>query len=200
MDGGKSMKKLFMLAMILVVILFTTISVALAENTVLSKPSSIKTCAVLVANANMKSSDFLTSIDEEFNAGSSVNKIDIGTNIQSLYQNFRSEKGFQEEQTLTQENLYEFVKYSKYDNVLFLMLNNPILGKTQVHKTLIFVTAEQTKASVEVHAFLVDAASTLKEVSATKQDDTTGSEVRAIRGAFKQALKEIHIGLNSPNK
>lgn len=152
-----------------------------------------KACALIVGGADVKTKDFMERLEENLNRDLDEDiykKVDCGTQIQSLYQNYWLEKGELEEGKLTKAVLHDFVKFSKYDRCLFLVVNEPNMEKTKINLG-IFGSAENTRASIEVKAFLADETKVLKIMSTTKNNQSDTSELRAKRGAFTKCIKEI---------
>ena len=155
--------------------------------------SSPKVCALIVGGADVKTKDFTDRLYEALNKNidEDINKkVDCGTQIQSLYQNYWLEKGELEEGKLTKVVLHDFVKFSGYNRCLFLVVAEPKMEKTKINLG-IFGSAENTRASIEVKAFLADETNVLKIVSSTKNDQSETSELRAKRTAFSKCMKEM---------
>lgn len=170
---------------------FTNMNIS--EASIMDKVNSPNVCAIMVGNADVKSPDFMERLDENLNKDSEGTKqkhVDCNTKIQSLYQNYWFDKGELEEGKLTKTDLHEFVKYSGYDRCLFLIVSDPKIETTTVRKGFLGY-AENTRASIEVKAFLVDKDKVLKIMSVTKENSSDTSELRAKRGAFTQCIKEV---------
>lgn len=122
-----------------------------------------------------------------------------GTEIQSMYQTYWLEKGYLEEQKLTKQDLNDFVKYSGYNKVLFLIVNSPVVEKTRQGRGGwgVWVQSERTRASIGIKSFLADETSIIKATDVTKEDDSDTSELRAKRGAFEKCMKEIQGAIGS---
>ena len=67
---------------------------------------------------------------------------------------------------------------------------DPVMEKTSIPAGW-FTTVQQTRASVEVKAYLADAETIIKAVDVSKEDDSQASELRAKRGAFQKDINEI---------
>ena len=188
------MKKLISTFFIMVFTIFITSPHTLAADQSFTQKYATKACVVVIGDADVKTPDFFKYIDQQLNASSSTIKMDLGTEIQSKYQNYWFDKGFLEEQKLTKQDLHDFVKYSNYDKALFLLISSPVMEKTKISDGF-FGFVEQTRASIEVKGFLVDSNSIIKAFSISKEDDSVTSELRAKRGAFEKCIKELSLQL-----
>ena len=154
-----------------------------------------RTCAVLIAPADMKTEDFMNAVDDSLNCLETRKKIKVGTEMQTKYQEYWLNKGELEEGKLTLEVMKEFVKMSGYDQCLFLVTT------TNVEKSKVpggwFTIIEKTRASVEVRGFLTDAHKVLKIINITKNDDSNHSDLRAKRGAFEKCVNDLGKQFNN---
>lgn len=193
LKGESQMKNLTkLLAFFFTFILFFT-NMSILEAKIMDKINSPSVCAIMVGDADVKSPDFMERLEENLNKdfeGIHQKHVDCDTKIQSLYQNYWFEKGELEEGKLTKTDLHEFVKYSNYDRCLFLIVSDPKIETTTVRRGFLGY-AENTRASIEVKAFLVDKDKVLKIMSVTKENSSDTSELRAKRGAFTQCIKEV---------
>lgn len=186
------MRKFVLFLMVFSVVLLT-MSSAFAEVNLLGQQTK-GSCVVIVGNASVKTPDFFQYIDEAFNSKDNNNKkVAFGTEIQSLYQTYWLDKGFLEEQKPTKQDLNDFVKYSGYNKVLFLIINTPVVEKTKQGGGGwgTWSVTEKTRASIGLKAFLTNENSVIKATDVTKEDDSFTSELRAKRGAFKKCMEEI---------
>ena len=144
---------------------------------------------ILMGARDARTPDSYHYVNEVFN--NQDQKFVVGTNLQGEYQSFWLNKGFHSEQTPTEKDLSDFVKYVHYDNVLFLIVDEPLIetSKDGFPKNAAF-------ASVTVKAFLADGSSVLKSTSISKEDDSETSQLRAKRGAFKRCLQEVKSQLD----
>lgn len=173
------------------VILFSNLSTT--EASFKDRIKASKACALIVGGADVKTKDFIERLEENLNRDLDEDiykKVDCGTQIQSLYQNYWLEKGELEEGKLTKAVLHDFVKFSGYDRCLFLVISEPDVEKTKINLGL-FGYAENTRASIEVKAFLADESRVLKIMSTTKNNQSSTSELRSKRGAFTKCIKEV---------
>lgn len=154
---------------------------------------------MIVGDASVKTPDFLQYVNDAFNSEGNGKKVVSGTDVQSKYQSYWLDKGFLEEQKLTKQDLNEFVKYSGYSKVLFLIVNPPVMEKTKQAGGGWYgwMATERTRASINVKSFLADETSVIKSVEVTKEDDSVTSELRAKRGAFQKCLTEIKSAIGS---
>jgi len=191
------MRKVISFLMV-VTFLLLPISPAFAQTSLLN-PAPKETCVVIVGDAGVKTPDFFKYVDEAFNTEEKKKKVVSGTEIQSLYQTYWLDKGFLEEQKLTKQDLNDFVKYSGYKKVVYLIVSSPVVEKTnEGHGGWDgWVQTERTRASITIKTFLVNETDIIKAVDVTKEDDSVTSELRAKRGAFEKCIKEIKSAIGS---
>ncbi len=191
------MRKVISFLMV-VTFLLLPISPAFAQVGLLN-PAPKETCVVIVGDASVKTPDFFKYVDEAFNTEEKKKKVVSGTEIQSLYQTYWLDKGFLEEQKLTKQDLNDFVKYSGYKKVLYLIVSSPVVEKTKEGYGGWdgWVQTERTRASITIKTFLVNETDIIKAVDVTKEDDSVTSELRAKRGAFEKCIKEIKSAIGS---
>ena len=110
--------------------------------------------------------------------------LSIGTESQNRYQAYWNNKGFLTEQTATKADLLDFANQSNYDNVLFLILSQPIVD---THKVIL--RRNSTRVSLDVCAIYIDAKqkTIISNVMTTQEDDSKTSQLRAKSGAFGKA-------------
>lgn len=191
------MRKVISFLMV-VTFLLLPISPAFAQTSLLN-PAPKETCVVIVGDAGVKTPDFFKYVDEAFNTEEKKKKVVSGTEIQSLYQTYWLDKGFLEEQKLTKQDLNDFVKYSGYKKVVYLIVSSPVVEKTNEGYGGWdgWVQTERTRASITIKTFLVNETDIIKAVDVTKEDDSVTSELRAKRGAFEKCIKEIKSAIGS---
>lgn len=191
------MRKVISFLMV-VTFLLLPISPAFAQTSLLN-PAPKETCVVIVGDASVKTPDFFKYVDEAFNTEEKKKKVVSGTEIQSLYQTYWLDKGFLEEQKLTKQDLNDFVKYSGYKKVVYLIVSSPVVEKTKEGYGGWdgWVQTERTRASITIKTFLVNETDIIKAVDVTKEDDSVTSELRAKRGAFEKCIKEIKSAIGS---
>ena len=174
------MKKLFIALLTVMLVAFSATGFA----------AKADTCALLVADADMKTEDFMNKVSDCLKENQNVV---FGTNIQTKYQEYWFEKGEIEEGKITPQVLFEFRKYSGYDKCLYLVTEKTI-EKTKQPR--LFGSYEKTRASVNIKGFLVGqdpsgADKILKMISVTQNADSDTSDLRAKRAAFEKAMKEL---------
>ncbi len=158
-----------------------------------------ETCAVIIGDPSVKTPDFIKYVDDAFNEEGKSKKVVTGTDIQSKYQSYWFDKGFLEEQKLTKQDLFDFVKYSGYKKVLFLIISTPVMEKTKqgAGGWYGWSQTEQTRASITIKTFLVNETAVIKTLDVSKEDDSITSELRAKRGAFQKCITEIKTAVES---
>lgn len=174
----------------LLTLLLLTCTTFAADTSFFHKPLT-KIGVVVIGNPDVKTPDYFNIISEKLSDQTKkFYTLEAGTTVQSKYQQYWFDKGFLDEQKLTKQDLNDFVKYSGYDKVLFLTVCDPVMEKTSIPAGW-FTTVQQTRASVEVKAYLADAETIIKAVDVSKEDDSQASELRAKRGAFQKDINEI---------
>ena len=150
-------------------------------------------CALLIAEPDMKTEDFMNKVHDCLKDNTNVV---FGTEIQTKYQEYWLSKGQLEEGKPTPEVLFEFRKYSGYKKCLYI-ITDVKTEKSSVPAGLFgLARVERTRASVNIKGFLVgeDITGTekiLKVISATEQADSETSDLRAKRGAFERSMKKL---------
>ena len=180
------MKKLFMALITVVLVGFSAAGLA-------ARPD---TCALLIADAGMKTEDFMNKVSDCLKENRNVV---FGTNIQTKYQEYWFEKGELEEGKVTPQVLFEFRKFSGYDKCLYLITEKTI-EKTKQPR--LFGSYEKTRASVNIKGFLVGQDSNgadkiLTMINVTQNADSDTSDLRAKRAAFEKAMKELMQKFNN---
>ena len=174
------MKKLLMAVLTCILISFSAAGFA----------AKFDTCALLIADADMKTEDFMNKVSDCLKETPNVV---FGTKIQTKYQEYWFQKGELEEGKITPQVLFEFRKFSGYDKCLYLITEKTI-EKTKQPK--LFGSYEKTRASVNIKGFLIGqdaggADKVLKMINVTQNADSDTSDLRAKRGAFEKAMKEL---------
>ena len=116
----------------------------------------------------------------------------VGNEEQSRYQDYWFMKGFLEEPAPNPQNLMEYVNYSGYDEILFLIVKDPVVDTRKIG---LFGSLEEKRVSVEIKGFLIGKDKLLGSYSSTNEDDSKRSELRARQGAFKKSIRDIYSGL-----
>ncbi|MDQ0203006.1 hypothetical protein [Pectinatus haikarae] len=190
------MKRIFVLAMMFFSLFTLTAFAADVQQkgqSDLLQRSTGKIGVIIIGNADVKTSDFFDIISEAMvQSPTDIKKytVDVGTNVQTEYQNYWLDKGFLDEQPLTKDIILDFVKYSGYDKVLFIIVKDPVIEKTE-RGSGSWGKETVRRASVEVKAYLADGDAVIKSIDVTKENNSSTSDLRAKRGAFKKNMEEI---------
>lgn len=174
------MKKLFMLTFAALCLLSLNI---VAEAASISKPSQ-QIAVVIVGSADYRTKDFTEYTKSYFKPTSG--EVAAGKDIQNKYQKYWFDKGLIEEGTPTKEDFIAFARYAGYNNVIYLVIKDSVLEQHGRKKG-----KDRSRVSLTVNAFLVDGTHIIESTSATNEEDSKTSELRAKRGAFKECVKEI---------
>ena len=184
------MKKLFITIM---AICFLMITAIVSEAASLTNTVSNQIAVVIVGSADYKTKEFLNLTKDYFKPidKSSVITVLSGKDVQNKYQKYWFDKGLIEEGTPTKEDFVEFVNYSGYNKVIYLVIKDSVLEQHGRKKG-----KDRSRISLSVNAFIVDRNNILESTSSTNDEDSKTSELRARRGAFKQCVKEISEEFN----
>ncbi len=180
------MKKLFMAMVTMILVSLSAAGFA----------AKYDTCALLIADADMKTEDFMNKVSDCLKDNPNVV---FGTKIQTKYQEYWFEKGELEEGKITQQVLFEFRKYSGYDKCLYLITEKTV---EKTRQRIGWGSYDKTRASVTIKGFLVGQDATgadkiLKMINVTQNADSDTSDLRAKRGAFEKAMKELAQQFNA---
>ena len=175
----------------LIFIMMTLLAVTGMCNAALAKEAGGERVAILLMGSNdFKTDQYFSMLGKYFlDNNPHHNRIVIGSDIQSKYQEYWLDKGFLEEQKPEKEDLIALVSYLDVDKVLFLMVKDPVVEKTYTMDW--FESGERSRASIQVNAFLASREKVLKLKAANHEDDSFASDLRAKRGAFKKCVVEI---------
>ena len=113
----------------------------------------------------------------------------VGADEQSKYQEFWFTKGKLDADSPTPQNFLEYVNYTGYDKVLFLVVKDPVID---TKKEGLFGTVESKRVSVEIKGYLVGHEKLIGSYTSVNEDDSKVSELRARRGSLKKSIKYIH--------
>ena len=171
-------------------ILIFVLTIFLISFSVLGYTAKQDTCALLIADTDMKAEDYVNKIKECLQGNPNV---DFGTHIQTKYQAYWFEKGELEEGKATPQVLFEFRKYSGYDNCLYLVTEKSIEKSIQ---PALFTKIEKTRASINIKGYLIGQGTdgtdkVLKMFNVVASADSDTSDLRAKRIAFEKAMKEL---------
>ncbi|MBR2180133.1 MAG: hypothetical protein IJ862_07060 [Selenomonadaceae bacterium] len=175
------MKKLFIFTLTAICLLSLNVLAEAASNSKTNQQIAV----VIVGGADYRTKDFTSYAKDFFNPGEGMT-IAHGKDVQNQYQKYWFDKGLIDEGTPTKEDFVEFVNYSGYKQVIYLVIKDSVLeqhGRTK--------GKDRSRVSLTVNAFLVDKTHVLEGTSSTNEEDSKTSELRAKRGAFKQCVKEI---------
>lgn len=171
------MKKIFMLAAMILAMITATAFAAQS------------TKVVIIAGAEFKTDDYYKIIQKNLGVQSKT-AYEAGNDIQKKYHVFMMKHYDIGETTPKKQDLANFVKESGYGKVLFLMLDENI--DTQTHGN----HSQKNRSTIQLDAYLVDSEGII-DVTTTSQDFVSkASNLRARRGAFEKCLKEVATSMN----
>lgn len=174
------MKKILPLMLMLMLLISGT---ALASPTV---------GVLLIGDSSYKTTNFYDYV-KEYMEGKGDYRLLISDDFQGKWQEYWLDKGELEEQKPTKNDLLSFVSYSGCDKVLYLICKDPVTDKKRAG---LFGEDESWRTSVSVNAFLCNKEGVVKTSNISREDDSNRSELRARRGAFKKAVREISATMN----
>lgn len=147
---------------------------------------------VIVGSADYKTKDFTNIPKDLFKIEDKMKpQITAGKEVQNKYQKYWFAKGLLDEGEPTKEDFVKFVDYSGYKKVIYLVIKDSVLEQHGRKKG-----KDRSRVSLTVNAFLVNGNQIEASTSATNEEDSKTSELRAKRGAFKQCVKEISEEFN----
>lgn len=148
---------------------------------------------VLIGSSDYKDAHFMSQMtDILVNDPNGKFTINSGNDEQSKYQEYWFNHGYLEEPAPTPQNLMEYTKDSEYDKVLFLLVSDPV---TDIRKIGLLGLHEEQRVSVEIKAYLIGKEKLEGTYSATNEDNSKRSALRARQGAFKKSIRAIYKGL-----
>ncbi len=179
-NGGKIMKKVFMFILTITLISFSVLGYTAPKDT----------CALLIADTDMKAEDYVNIIKECLEDSPNVA---FGTHIQIKYQEYWFNKGELEEGEATPQVLFEFRKFSGYDKCLYLVTEKSIEKSSRPD---LFSRIEKTRATINIKGYLVGQDTNgkdkvLKMFNVVASADSDTSDLRAKRSAMEKAMKEL---------
>lgn len=174
------MKKIFMLAAMFVMLISCTAFAA---------QSGFGTKVVIIGGAEYKTDDYYKIVQKTL--GSKTKETyEGGKEIQKRYQVFMMDRYDVGEDKPKKNDMVDFVAWSGYDKVLFIMLDENI--DTQTHGS----HSQKNRITIQMDAYLAGNEN-IVSVSTTSQDFVSkASNLRARRGAFEKCLKEIATDMN----
>lgn len=119
------MKKLFITIMAICLLMTTAI---VSEAASLTNTVSNQIAVVIVGSADYKTKEFLNLTKDYFKPidKSSVITVLSGKDVQNKYQKYWFDKGLIDEGTPTKEDFVEFVNYSGYNKVIYLVIKDSV--------------------------------------------------------------------------
>ena len=144
---------------------------------------------VIVGGAEFKTNDFYGVVKDRFKPLSGA-KIVIGNDIQTLYKKYWLNRGYIGEQPPQKNDLIEFAAMSGCDKIICLIVNDTVDKQNSSNHR------QKSRVSVQVDAYLCTKTDVVDVFSASDDEDSKGSPLRARRGAFDKCLKEIGKSIN----
>lgn len=157
----KNLKRISLLLLFCFVISVTAVSsVQAADEKVAAKPKVTETTAIVIVGPPelvkldlSKVIDTFVATNKELQKSLKESKIFIGSHPQNKYNEFWKEKNLDPKTVLNKEEMLEFAKYSKYDNLFIIMLDKPAF---LLDSKTINLYHDNPAVSLEVLAFLID--------------------------------------------
>ncbi|MBE8955614.1 MAG: hypothetical protein SR2Q5_08160 [Quinella sp. 2Q5] len=145
--------------------------------------------AVIIGGAEFKTSDFYEVVRSEFKPDGGT-KVIAGDELQTLYKRYWLKRGYIGEQPPQKEDLVSFAQMSGCDKIIFLMVTDTVDTQNSSNHR------QKTRISVQVDAYLCTRTDVVDVFSASDDEDSKGSPLRARRGAFRKCLRSIGKSLN----
>ena len=127
-----------------------------------------------------------------------------GEEVQSKYHNYWYERGYLQERMPSKGDLVDFVRYSGYDKVIYLIVNNPTVTQTGTVGTNIVtpnpnggatgtvVYTNTYEAALSMDAFLVDRNNIIKTANTSQ---VNGDKYTAFKRAVRSVCSSIYPSL-----
>lgn len=145
---------------------------------------------VIVGGAEFKTGDFYDAAKSQFKPISGA-KIVVGNDMQTRYKKYWLNRGYIGEQSPQKSDLIAFATMSGCDKVICLIVTDTVdTQNSSTHR-------QKTRVSVQVDAYLCTRTDVVDVFSASDDEDSKGSPLRARRSAFNKCLKEIGKSLNN---
>lgn len=174
-------------------ILFIAAAIVFALTSTVSAQSSSRYLnsvgVVIIGGAEFKTDDFYRVVKGAIKPLSGA-KIVVGNDLQTLYKKYWLNRGFIGEQTPQKEDLIAFAKMSGCDKVVCLIVTDTVDKQNSSNHR------QKSRVSVQVEAYLCTQTDVVDVFSASDDENSKGSPLRARRGAFDKCLKEIGKSLN----
>ena len=146
---------------------------------------------IIIGGAEFKTDDFYKIVRDEIKPLSGA-KIVVGNDLQTLYKRYWLKQGFIGEQPSQKKDLIDFTAMTGYKKLVCIIVADSVVDTHNNAKS-----REKDRISVQLDAYLCTPNDVLDVFSATDEEVSKTSNLRARRGAFKKCLKEIGKSLNS---
>lgn len=144
---------------------------------------------VIVGGAEFKTKDFYEVVRSEFKPD--VNsKIVVGNDMQTLYKKYWLNRGQIGEKIPQPNDLTAFAQMSGCKKIICLIVADTVDTQNSSNHR------QKSRVSVQVDAYLCTPTEVVDVFSASDDEDSKGSPLRARRGAFRKCLREIGKSLN----
>lgn len=145
---------------------------------------------VIIGGAEFKTDDFFRIVKSELNPKSGA-KILAGNDMQTRYKKYWLNRGYIGEQTPQRDDFIHFTATSGCRKVVFIIVADSVVDKHNNAKR-----REKDRVSVQLDAYLCTQTGVEDVFSASDDELSKTSNLRARRGAFKKCLDEISKSLN----
>ena len=175
------MRKIFLLAAIICLVVSGTAFAARNYQNV---------GVVIIGGADFKTDDFYKIVRNELKSKSGA-KIFVGNEMQTLYKKYWLREGYIGEQPPQKRDLINFAAMSGYKKVVCIIVADSVVDRHNNAKR-----REKDRVSVQLDAYLCTPTTVEDVFSASDEELSKTSNLRAHRGAFQKCLKEISKTLN----
>ena len=145
---------------------------------------------VIIGGADFKTDDFYKIVRNELKPKSGA-KIFVGNEMQTLYKKYWLREGYIGEQTPQKKDLINFAAMSGHKKIVCIIVADSVVDRHNTPKS-----REKDRVSVQLDAYLCTPANVEDVFSASDEELSKTSNLRARRGAFQKCLKEIAKTLN----
>ncbi len=173
------------------IILMTAAIFLLMTSSAFAAQNSQDIGVIIVGGAEFKTSDYYKIIKSEVKPASG-SKIVFGNDLQTRYKKYWLQRGYIGEQMPQKEDLINFTNMSGCEKIICLIISDAVVDKhnSSNHR-------EKVRISVQLDAYICTKTDVVDVFSASEEEDSKGSDLRARRGAFQKCLKEICKTLNT---
>ena len=173
-----------------IIFIATAILIMISCTAFAAKDFSRAVGVVVVGGAEYKTPEFYKFIKNKFDPKSGA-KFEVGGDLQNKYQKFLINRDLVGDETPRRQELIDFTAASGYGKILFIVINDSNAEHQNNAKS-----RQRNRTAVQVDGYLCNNSGVIDVATASQQSDSSTSDLRARRGAFKKCLEELAKNLN----